>query len=235
MSSHIEYRHVAVAYSTAHMETRWKAATGEEKCAPSDTVYVVFVESGDSNCTVIKRINGRQQEVFGRGWSIAAIGMHYQVIKHACRIAPFAHSGMTKLRNRGPSGEVTPEAYIRCYRNVLAKAMVDDGRLPILGNKVIRMTDPMNERQRCPWLTQAKHDGRLTEEPRRYSSKSDTQGVLRLSESNTDGSLACDLQALASVFEYHGEDYPHFKFESAGVEVFAEHAWQQTQDRLRVA
>lgn len=129
---------------------------------------------------------------------------------------------MTKLRNAGPSGWVQAETYIRHYRNTVAQAV--DGVLSecSIAGRVVRFHDADGAVKECAWLRKAKAEGRLTERPALYQAEGNPtrfDTVFSLSNNRRDGSLACDLMALATVFKMKAE-YPHFYFEHGiGLEI----------------
>lgn len=231
MSSEIEYRHLAVGCDTAKVPEAWERATGEYRFSGEGRgrVYLVLVEHGSSNTYTHKIVRGKQVEVRARNWSIGVVGSNYQVVSHATRLARFAHSGMTKLRNAGPSGWVTPEAYIRCYRSVLESAIDGDTNPRLLADHHIQFTDPQDVAGQCQWMQKAKAEGRLTYVPMPYAKDGETYGILRLHQSNDAGELACDLLAMARIFEDQGRDkYPHFSYRQ-GIGMVAESAWDSLE------
>ncbi|OJY94358.1 MAG: hypothetical protein BGP25_05050 [Lysobacterales bacterium 63-13] len=231
MSSEIEYRHLALAFLTNRMSACWEQVTGQPtwSLGEDNRIYVVLAEHGSSNTTMTKWVNGRPKEVLERKWGIAAIGSTHQVIAHACRIASFAHSGVTRLRSAGESGWVTPEAYIRHYRNTVSAA-IDGESHCIIGDLRIRFFDAENRVRDCPWLTKAVESGRLTLVPRAYieaGKEAQFDHVLQLSPNSADGMLACDLHALSGIFAMRSH-YPHFYF-VGGIDDAAERAYDRTK------
>lgn len=228
MSSNIEYRHLALAYPTSRVEERWQEATGERTftCFDREPVYIVLAESGESNVTTSKRINGRNVEVLRRKWNIAAIGTRSAVIAHACRIAPYAEGGMTKLNCAGHSGWVSAEAYIRRYRNTMSRAVDGTTTCQIAGLRV-RFFDAEDGVKRCLWLAKARSDGRLTEQPQRYQAADASPSFDTVLTLSTDiATLACDILALSRVFSMQVA-YPHFYLEGGSIELSAECAYDR--------
>lgn len=86
----------------------------KELTSDYDDHYIVCEEAGSSNCWETQR-NRR-----ARSWQVSAIGMHYRVIEACCERAGSCEGGMLKLYGRS----CKPEAYIKAWRNALAKAAV---------------------------------------------------------------------------------------------------------------
>ena len=192
MSHEIEYRHAAIEISSTGADSKWREVT--RNFISDDPQYLVMTEEGSSNCTTMKRVGNREVEVLARKWSIHSVGFQGDVIEQACRLSIYAHRGGLCLG--GPRKEVTPEAYIRKYRNVLASAYPSDR---IRGCEITFHADEARVRK-CAWRIHAINEGRLVMGPGQYPYEpTDTHWRFELSMDNQSGTLACDLQSLCEL------------------------------------
>lgn len=192
MSHEIEYRHAAIEISSTGADSKWREVTGG--LISDDPQYLVLAEEGSSNCTMMKQVGNREVEVLARKWSIHSVGFHGDVIEQACLLSIYALRGRICLG--GPRKEVTPEAYIRKYRSVLAAAFPSDR---IRGCEITFHADEARVRE-CAWRVHAINEGRLVMSPGQYPYKPmDTHWRFELSLDNQSGSLACDLHSLSDL------------------------------------
>ena len=123
MSTHIEYRHLAVcARGDALADVIRAAYPALDEFAANHVAsqggYIVFTEDGASNCT---RIDHRGREVLAKDWGIGFVGDAGNVIRQAVLRSVHTIGGMLTLSSA--RRDTTPEKYIRAYRTALANAL----------------------------------------------------------------------------------------------------------------
>lgn len=119
MSTHIEYKHIALSLDMRALQSVTGIAVPP---AIKDQLYLVMVESGDSNVTTMKRCaDGRTREVRARSWGLRAFGAIDDIIEHVAKASSDAEGGMISIGNNGSGGYVSAESYIRRYRRLIQR------------------------------------------------------------------------------------------------------------------
>lgn len=128
MSTHIEFRHLAIRIAGA-VAVKAVAKLDDDKWSQrgtyGDDVYLTIVESGSNN-TIDQ--NGRIARNVGFGYS----GIKHHVIGGVAKVAAGSvHGGCTRFAN---SRDLLPESYIRHYRKVLDNAVDVESVIDFLPN-----------------------------------------------------------------------------------------------------
>lgn len=165
MSSTIEYNHIAFRFSIAKMLDQLSSGVSTPhldlvrqytpRQMPSYATdlerYVVFIQAGSSNCTQFKRINGVEREVLARDWYIIRSGTEDAVIANVCNYCSSTIGGGTVFSKNRRNG-ITPEAYIRKYRKVIADAIPHERTLLFLGSRTVHFSASRRSLGECPWM-----------------------------------------------------------------------------------
>lgn len=78
---------------------------------------IVFVQEGSNNVYEVNWSSGRQKRA--RSWGIVSKGHEYSIIQDVCKRGAYCEGGSLVLSGRS---RMTPENYIKLYRNLLKNA-----------------------------------------------------------------------------------------------------------------
>lgn len=160
MSTHIEYKHVALSLDMSALQS---TAGITVPAGIRDHLYLAIVESGDSNCTTMKRgTDGRTREVRARSWGLRAFGSVDDIIEHITKASWDAEGGMIHIGNMGSSGYVSAESYIKRYRRLLQRPVAHYDALVPLMHSLLTLYGAEEAIAGSEYFSQLKREGVLT-------------------------------------------------------------------------
>lgn len=201
MSTSIEFDRVVFRLEAEAGASMMKGVLSEDECLQAcayntrTAQYLVFVQHGSNNTISTVRKNGRSYHQMSRDWGMAMIGREYDVIHRAVEWSREVYGGMLRFYGRR---NLTPEAYIKAYRQALAEAMSADESRKTLFGRAIRFTADEDIVLANRWLCHAQKQGRLRDEPPRYGDGTGSRRDFSLSIGEGHNADA-DVLALADI------------------------------------
>ncbi|WP_199039747.1 MULTISPECIES: hypothetical protein [unclassified Dyella] len=160
MSTHIEYKHLALSLNMAALQNLNDCSVPP---AIKDQLLLVLCESGDSNCTTLQRgSDGRTREVRSRSWGLRAFGSEDDIIEHIAKASADAEGMMIAIGNMGSSGCVSAESYIRKYRRTLQRPVGHYDALVPLMHSLLTLYGAEEAIAGSEYFSALKREGALT-------------------------------------------------------------------------
>lgn len=134
MSSSIEYRRAAFSINVSEEARQLIPYIAQPHYfTRNDSLFLVFVETGDSNSF---DYSGRRS----RSWYLQFAGNEHLTISQVLEMLPSVHGHM--LWPMGGRGKCSPENYVKIYRKVLREAQSDADTRRLLGGMAIQWHSP---------------------------------------------------------------------------------------------